>query len=161
MKFPRFSLSSIGLAILVLALDFAVIRVAFFNPRPEAWTVFALFLLPMFDVLLIALYRLRRDGRRTTGSIAFFVAGIAATLAVFVSCVIAPEVAFGLLSATCRPIAEASMSGLARLFGNAAMQHWCMKLTVGVTFEILMPTAFFSLPPLLAALLGGWLAPRL
>jgi hypothetical protein len=53
------------------------------------------------------------------------------------------------------------MNELARLFGNTAMQHWCMQLTVGVTFELLIPTAFFSLPPLLAALLGGWLAPRL
>jgi hypothetical protein len=50
---------------------------------------------------------------------------------------------------------------LTRLFGDAAMQHWCMHLTVGVAFELLLPTALFSLPPLLVALLGGWLAPRL
>jgi hypothetical protein len=115
----------------------------------------------MFDTLLIALYRLRRNGCRTTGAIAFFFAGTAATLVVLVCCLIAPEAAFGLLRATCRPIAIASMNELARLFGNAAMQHWCMRLTIGVTFELLIPTAFFSLPPLLVALLGGWLAPRL
>ena len=34
----------------------------------------------------------------------------------------------------------ASMNGLTQLFGNAAMQHWCMQLTVGVAFEIVLPT---------------------
>jgi hypothetical protein len=76
-----------------------------------------------------------------------------------VFCLIAPEAAFGLLKATCRPLAIASMNEW--LIGNAAMQHWCMQMTVGVTFELLIPTAFFSLPPLLIALLVGWLAPRL
>ena len=161
MKFPRFSLSSIGFAILVLAIDFAVIRVALLGPGSEDWTVFALLLLPMFDALLIALYRLRRIGRRTSGAIAFFITGTAATIVVLVSCLIAPKASFALLGAVGRPIASASMNGLTRLFGDAAMQHWCMQLTVGVAFELLLPTAFFSLPPLLVALLGGWLAPRL
>src|SRR5262249_11852171 len=114
MRFPQFSLSSVGLAVLVLALDFAVIRVALLDPRPEDWTLPVLFLLPMFDTLLIALYRLRRNGRRTPGAIAFFFAGTAATLVVLVFCLIAPEAAFGLLRATCRPIAIASMNELAR-----------------------------------------------
>jgi hypothetical protein len=161
MKFPRFSLASIGFVILVLAIDFAVIRVAFRSFVLEGWATFAFLLLPMLDAILVALYRLRQRGRRTFGAIGFLVTGTVATLAVFVSCVIAPEMAIDMLRAIGRPIAMTSINGLTRLFGNAVMQQWGMQLTLGVVFEILLPMAFFCSPPLLIAILGGWLTPRL
>lgn len=122
MKFPRFSLASIGFLILVLAIDFAVIRIAFRSPSFEGCATFALLLLPMFDALMIALYRLRRPERRSARSIGFFIAGTVAIFVVFVSCLVAPDTALGLLRAIGRPIALASLNGLTRLFGNAAMQ---------------------------------------
>ncbi len=160
MRFPRFSLASIGFVILVLAIDFAVIRVAFRSHSVEHWATFAILLLPILDALLVALYRLRRRDRRTPRTIGFLVAGVAATLAVFVLCVLAPHTALGMLIATGRPIATASVSGLTRLLGNAAMQHWGTQLTVGVAFELLFPMAFFCFSPLGAALLGRWLGAR-
>jgi hypothetical protein len=161
MKFPRFTLGSIGFAILVLGVDFAVIRLAFRNPAFDGWETFALLLLPMFDILMIALYRLRRPGRRSTRAIGFLLAGTLATLVVFVACLVAPETALGMLRAIGRPIAEGSVNGLTRLLGNAAMQSWGTQLTLGVAFELLFPLAFFCLPPLLFALLGGWLTRRI
>ena len=161
MTFPRFSLASIGFAILVLAIDFAVIRVEFSGYGSGEWGILALLSLPMLDAVLIAMYRLRRRANRTIGAMGFFITGTTATLVVFVSSLIAPETAFGMLRAIGRPIALASMNGLTRLFGNAAMQQWSMQLTLGIAFELLFPMAFFCLPPLLVALLGGWLAPRL
>ena len=157
MTLPRLSLATIGFAISVLAIDLAVIREAFRGPDLEGWTFFALLLLPMLDALLIALYRLRRRGRRTAGAVGFFGAGSVATLVVFVAGLGAPETALGLLRSVGRPIALASINGLTRLLGNAAMQHWGMQLTVGVAFEVLFPIAFFCALPLLVALLGGWL----
>jgi hypothetical protein len=161
MKCPRFSLGAIGFAILFLAIDFAVIRSALFGGGREDWTIFAFLLLPMLDALLIALFRLRRPGRRTTGAIAFFIVGTVATLVVFVSCFIAPEAALGILSTIGRPIALASINGLTRLFGNSAMQHCAMQVSVGIAFELLFPIALFCFSPLLIALLGRRLAPRL
>jgi hypothetical protein len=160
-KLPRFSLASIGFLILVLAIDFAVIRIAFRDPSFESWATFAFLLLPMLDALLIALYRLRRPVRRSTRAIGFFIAGAVATLVVFVSCLVAPDVALRMLRAVGRPIALASTNGLTRLFGNAAMQSWGAQLTLGVAFELVFPIAFFCFPPLLVALLGRWVAPRL
>ncbi len=155
MKCPRFSLSAMAFAILVLAIDLAVISSASFGGGPTNWRIFVFMLLPMLDALLIALFRLRKPERRTTKSISFLLTGTAATLVVLVSCVIAPEAVLRLLRTIGRPIALASVNGMARLFGNAVMQHWTMQLTVGITFEILFPIALFCLPPLLIALLGA------
>jgi hypothetical protein len=161
MKIPRFSLATIGFTILVVAIDFAVIRVAFQSINLEGWATFALLLLPMLDAVLIALYRIRRRKRRTPKALGFLVSGAAATMIVFELCVIAPGTALSMLRAIGRPIFTASVNGLTRFFGNAAMQHWGMQLTVGIAFELLLPIAFFCLPPLFVALGGRWLAPRL
>jgi hypothetical protein len=78
------SVGGIGFAILIIALDFAVIRAACLSPRPDErtkpgapllpgtlagrlllsrgpgrWAVFAFFLLPMIDALMIGVYRSR------------------------------------------------------------------------------------------------------
>jgi hypothetical protein len=140
-KISRLSVGAIGFAIFVIALDFAVIRVACLSPRPEerarpgalllpgmlagrllspgshGWAVFAFFLLPMIDALLIGVYRLRRRGDHTAGTVGFVSAGSATTLAVFTSCLIWPGTAIGMLTPISRPIALASFHGLAPLLG--------------------------------------------
>src|SRR5277367_5508105 len=105
MKASRLSVAAIGFAILVIAIDFAVILAAFlspgpkgwgepgvrllphmladpiFGPGPRGWAVFAFFLLPMIDALLIGVYRLRLRGDHTAGTLGYVVAGSVATLA--------------------------------------------------------------------------------
>jgi hypothetical protein len=74
MKWPRFSLAGIAFAILVLGVDFAVVRRAFFsglNIPDNYWAIFVLLLLPMIDALLIGLYRLRRAESRSNRSMGF------------------------------------------------------------------------------------------
>ncbi len=84
------SVGAIGFSILVIALDFAVVRAACLSPRPQLpvhlvdrllgrgsdrWAAFAFFLLPMIDFLLIGAYRLRRRGDHTAGTVGFVSAG--------------------------------------------------------------------------------------
>ena len=83
MKFPRFSLASIGFAILVLAIDFALIRIILFTGSQESWPMLAVFLMPLINVLLVASYRLRKKDRRTTRAIAFFITGNVAPVLVY------------------------------------------------------------------------------
>ena len=161
MKCSRFSLGAIGFVILVLAINFAVTREAVFGGVHAEREVLAFLLLPMIDTLLIAFYRLRKRHRRTAKAMAFLFAGTAATLVVLGFCLIAPQAAWGVLRVIDRPIALGFIDGLTRLFGNAAMQHWAVELTMAIAFELLFPIAFVSLPPLLIALLGRWLAPQL
>ena len=149
MKASGLSVAAIGFAILVIAIDFAVIRAAFlspgpegwgepgvrllphmladpiFGPGPKGWAVFAFFLLPMIDALLIGVYRLRRRGDHTAGTAGYVIAGSVATLAVFTSCLISPGTAIGLSMPISRRIALASFHGLARLFGNARSPSSC------------------------------------
>ena len=91
-KTAGLSVAAIGFAILVMALDFAVVRAACLSPRseekreypgapllpghlagrllsrgPDGWAVFAFFLLPMINALLIGVYRLRRRGVHPPG----------------------------------------------------------------------------------------------
>ena len=179
MKTSGLSVAAIGFAILVIAIDFAVVRTAFlssllrasaepgarllpgmlaypiFGPGPKGWAVFAFFLLPMIDTLLIGVYRLR--GRRDdAGTVGYVIAGSLATLAVFTSCLISPATAIGLCMPISRRIALASFHGLERLFGNAASSRFPMEWTYVVIFAVLVPIAFFCILPLLAALIGGW-----
>lgn len=171
----RLSVAAIGFAILVIAIDFAVIRAAFLSagpvgwergllpnmlgnqflsPRVPGWAVFAYFLLPMIDALLIGVYRLRRRGDH----VGYVIAGSVATLAVFTSCVSSPATAIGMLTPLSRRIALASVHALAPLFGNAWLQSRAMEWTYVVIFAILFPMAFFCILPLLAAVIGGWVA---
>ncbi len=179
MKTCGLSVAAIGFAILVIAIDFAVIRTAFlssllrawaepgarllpgmlaspiFGPGPKGWAVFAFFLLPMIDALLIGVYRLR--GRRDdAGTVGFVIAGSVATLAVFTSCLISPETAIGLSMPISRRIALASFHGLERLFGNASSSSFPMEWTYFVIFAVLVPMALFCILPLLVAVIGGW-----
>jgi hypothetical protein len=189
-KVSGLSVGAIGFAILVIALDFAVIRFACLSPRqeeragpgapllpgilagrllsrgPDGWAVFAFFLLPMIDALLIGVYRLRRRGDRTAGTVGSVIAGSAATLAVFTSCLIWPGTAIGMVKSISRPIALASSHGLTRLIGIRVLPapnvpNWPvhgMEWTYAVIFAVLIPIAFFCLLPLLLAVIGVWVA---
>ena len=182
MKASGLSVAAIGFAILVIAIDFAVIRAAFLSPGPKdggnpehaycqtcwpirllspgpnGWAVFAFFLLPMIDALLIGVYRLRRRGDHTAGTVGYVIAGSVATLAVFTSCLISPGTAIGMLTPISRRIALASFHGLARLFGNASLPNHALEWTYAVIFAVLIPIAFFCILPLLVAVIGGRVA---
>ena len=169
-KASGLSVGAIGFAIVIIALDFAVIRAACLSPRPEeraspgalllpgmlagrllsrgpdGWAVFAFFLLPMINALLIGVYRLWRENH-TVGTVGFVIAGAAATLAVFTSCLISPRTAIGILTPIGRPIALASFHGLSRLVGNAAWPNRALAWTCAVIFAVLIPFAFFCIPP--------------
>jgi ABC-type Fe3+-siderophore transport system permease subunit len=161
MVLPRFSLATIAFMILLLAIDFTIIRIAFQSSGPEIWAALPLLLLPMLDVILITLYRLRRRERRTSRAIGFLVSGVAATVVVFVLCLIAPDTVNTMIRAIDDAIAETTMSGLTWLLGNTEMHQLVMQFAVVGAFAILVPMALFCSPPLMVALLGGWLAPRL
>ncbi len=170
MKRPAgLSVGATGFAILVIALNFAVIRAACLGPRPELpvdlffrllgresgeWAVFAFFLLPMINALSIGAYRLRRRGDHTAGTVGFVAAGSVATLAVFTSCLIAPGTAIGLIAPISRPIALAVFRGLARLSGSEAWPNHALEWTYVVILAALIPSALLCIPPLLAALIG-------
>jgi hypothetical protein len=174
MKKPAgLSVGAIGFAILVIALDFAVIRAACLGPRPErpvhlydrllgrgsgGWAVFAFFLLPMINALLIGACRLRRRGDHTAGTVGYVAAGSVATLAVFTSCLIAPGTAIGMITPISRPIALAVFRGLARLFGSEAWPNLALEWTYAVIFAALIPSALLGIPPLLVGVIGGRVA---
>jgi hypothetical protein len=183
MKAPKLTVAAIGFAILVIAMDFAVIRAAFrgagwgepgarilphsladpiFGPAPKGWAVFALFLLPMIDALLIGVYRLRRRGDHTAGTLGYVLAGSVATFAIFTACLISPGTAIGLSMPISRRIALASFQVLARLSGNSSSPKVTMtwpllslEWAYAVIFAVLVPIAFFCILPLLAAIVGG------
>jgi hypothetical protein len=89
-----------------------------------------------------------------------------ATLAVFASCLIWPGTAIGMLTPMSRRIALACFSGLARLFGIRVLPApnvpgWpalALEWTYMVIFAMLIPIAFFCIPPLLVAIIGGRVA---
>ena len=136
-----------------------------FSPGPKGWAVFAFFLLPILDALLIGVYRLRRRGDHTAGTLGFVIAGSVATLAVFTACLISPGTAIGLSMPISRRIALASFQGLARLSGHGELLYrgplkWtygvrALEWTYAVIFAVIVPIAFFCILPLLAAIIGG------
>jgi hypothetical protein len=192
-KAAGLSVGAIGFAIVVIALDFAVVRAACLRPTPQerattgapflpgrlagrllsrgpdGWAVFAFFLLPMINALLIGVYRLRRRGDHSAGTVGYVAAGSVATLAVFTSCLIWPGTAFGMLTPISRRIALACFHGLARLFGISVLpapnvpgsMARALEWTYAVIFAVLIPIAFFCIPPLLVAVIGGRVARQL
>jgi hypothetical protein len=182
-KTAGLSVGAIGFAILVMALDFAVVRAAclssapqlpgtlarrLLSRRPDAWAVFAFFLLLLINALLIGVYRLRRRGVHTAGTVGFVIAGSAATSAVFASCLISPGTAIGMVTPVSPPIALTSFHALARRSGHGELLYrgplkWtygvrAWEWTYGVIFAVLIPIAFFCILPLLVAVIGGRVA---
>jgi hypothetical protein len=160
LKFPRFSLATIAFAILIVAADLAIVRHVFFSQRLTNLVIFALLLLPMLNVMMIGLYGLRLRERRTARAVGFLIGGSAMTFVIFAFGQIAPDRAGDLLRFVGRPIAGGIIQALTRLVGSAAMQSNAMQLTVGITFEILLPVGLVCLPSIFAALVCGWLASR-
>ena len=123
----------------------------------------------MINALLIGVYRLRRRGDHTAGTVGYVAAGSVATLAVFTSCLISPGTAIGMLTPMSRRIALACFYGLARLFGISVLPApnvpgWpnrALEWTYVVIFAVLIPIAFFCIPPLLVAVIGGRVARHL
>ena len=181
-KVSRLSVSAAGFAILIIALDFAVIRGACLRPMPEVeprygppflpgmvvarllgrradgWVVFAFFLLPMINALLIGAYRLRWRGDHTVETVGYVIAGTVATVAVLASCLIWPETAIGMVTAISRPIALASYQGLMRLIGNVAQSNHALEWIYAVILAVLVPIACFSIPPMALAIIGAQMA---
>jgi hypothetical protein len=81
------------------------------------------------------------------GTVGFVIAGTAATLAVFTSCLISPGTAIGIQTRISCPVAMASFHGLSRLVGNAAWPNRALEWTYAVIFAVLIPFAFFCIPP--------------
>jgi hypothetical protein len=192
-KVAGLSVGGIGFAILVIALDFAVVRAACLSPTPQervttgapllpgmlagrllkrgpdGWAVFAFFLLPMINAILIGVHRLRRRGDHTAGTVGYVAAGSVATLAVFTSCLIWPETAIGMVTPMSRRIALACLYGTARVFGIIVLpapyvpgwQARALEWAYMVIFAVLIPFAFFCIPPLLVAVIGGRVARHL
>jgi hypothetical protein len=131
MKSSGISVAAIGFGILVITIDLATIRAAFLPsteelarlglpvlelpgalparfliPESNGWAVFAFFSLPMIDALLIGVYRLRRRGDHTAGTVGYVIAGSVATLAVFASCLFSPRTAIGMVTTMSRRIAS-------------------------------------------------------
>ena len=120
----------------------------------------------MINVHLIGIYRLWRRGDHTAGTVGYVAAGSATTLAVFTSCLIWPGTAIGMVTPMSRRIALACFSGLAWLFEVRVLPApnvpgWlarALEWTYMVIFAVLVPIAFFCIPPLLVAVIGGRVA---
>jgi len=164
-KLPRVSLVSIEFVVLLVAVNLGILRGVYDDVSVRGlalgWTVHALFLLPMINVLLIAMYRLWLWHKRTARAVGFLIAGSAATAVVFGSCLAAPEAIYGAIGMIGRPIAVATLNTMTRYLGNAAMQTGPGLWVFGIIFELLFPMAFCCIAPLLAAFSGGWIAERL
>ena len=150
MKLPRVSLVSIEFVIVVLAVNFGVMR-ALYDSSTGSITeggsaMPAFLLLPMIDLLLIGLFRLRRRDRRTPRAIGFVMVGSAASLAVFTSCVVAPGDNVRGPRAIGRPIAMGTMNGMTRHLGNAAMQSTIMQLAAWNSLRGPVPDGVFRSP---------------
>jgi hypothetical protein len=161
MKLPRIRLSTIAFGIVILAVDFAILRAAFSNFSEDALAVPMLLLLPMIDGLLIAVYQLRRPSRRTARAVGFLAGGVLGTGALIAGFLVSADSMLLLLRLVGRPMFEATRTGLTSWLGNATMQAWPMRLALGIGFEFLFPVTFYCLLALAAALGGAWLAGRL
>ncbi len=180
MKATGLSVAAITFAILVIAIDSAVIRAAFLgphnslepgrpllpsmfggnflDPKQKVWAVFAYYLLPMIDALLIGVYRLRRRGGHTARTVGYIIAGSAATLAVLALCLFSTETVIGMVGPVSRRIALAIVYGLEPLFGKPWLLSRAMEWTYIILYANLFPIAFFCIPPLLVAVIGGRVA---
>lgn len=154
MRLPRPSLAVIMLVVVVIAVDLAAVRAVVLKhlaapPAHGDATTFALLLLPMIDVLLVALYRLGRRARRTSGALSFFVAGTVATVGAFVASVAAPRTGTEVHRVVARAIFLTSDPYLVRLLGPAAFQDEAVYWTFLLVFVYFVPSLLFSLPPLI------------
>jgi hypothetical protein len=162
MKIPRISLAATGFLILILAVDFGVLRGVFAAANAPRWPYcYLLLLLPMVDTLLIGVYRIRRRERCTPRAVGFLIGGTAATALIFASALLAPEAVYNTLLKIGRPVAMATAHALMRWLGSAAMQSSAVQLSLDIVFEVLLPIVFLCIPALVAALACGRIARRI
>jgi hypothetical protein len=155
---PRFTLATLSLLIAVLAVDFALIRQVVVSGG-SFWTTFAIGFLPMANALVLGLPRtLGSRGRRGPFLVGFEVVGWLATLAYLAACAIDPQAMMGRLTSFAQAVIAASDLVLG---SGRTQQLFTNSLYVGVTAEVLVLAAFFTLPPLLLGLSGGAITRRL
>ncbi len=183
-KRPRFTLLSASILVAILAVDLGVAhhlaRAADFGPkfdRPiggfgpwlafltpwglvvvNRWVLFAIGFLPMVNLLSLGLPGLIRT-RRRSGSflLGFEVVGWMATVACVSACAVAPESmlrgydAFG----------GAVDGAIDFVFGQGqAARFWLNSSYVGLAVAVAFCVAFFTVPPLVAAVSGGAISRR-
>jgi hypothetical protein len=148
-KRPRFTLASASILVAMLAVDLGIIRqmlIAVIIP----WSAFVIGLLPMANVLVLGLFGLLRPrGRRGRFLFGFEVVGCLATLTYLAACVFLPW-------AVMQRFQWFALKFIA-VFDLAIGRGWAdhLPLYLGVAFEVVLCAAFFTLPPLVAALSGG------
>lgn len=164
MKRPRIKLIGIGFLVLLLGVDFAILRgMSWADPAAESSSpeVAAFLLLPMINVLAVVLYRLRKPERRTARATGFVLGGGIATAAMFLALWVDAGPWIDALRSLMAPVFDITLATLARTLGNAAVQTMAARVLLTIVFELLLPFAFFALPPLAAGLLAGQIARRL
>jgi hypothetical protein len=165
MKVPRVTVATVGFAVAVIAINLAVVKGAWaeaFDPNSESWLLTASFFLPMIDVLLMSLFRLRRRERRTPGPVGFVAAGSVATGLLFASALLAPwTVSHTLWRLMVMPMENFIEDQFIQIIADTLMWGTFARWKVSCGIELLLEMAALSMPPLLIALLGGRVASRL
>ncbi len=183
-KRPRFTLLSASILVAILAVDLGLAhhlaRAADFGPdfdRPiggfgpwlgfvtpwglvvvNRWVLFAIGFLPMVNLLLLGLPGLIRT-RRRSGSflLGFEVVGWLATVTCVSACVVAPESmlrGYGTFGG-------AVDGAIDLVFGQGqATRFWLNSSYAGLAVAVAFCVAFFTVPPLVAALSGGAISRR-
>ena len=164
MRVPRVSVATVGFAVMVIAIDLAIIKSAWaeaFNPNSKSWILTGLLFLPVIDVLLMGLFRLRHRQGQTSGAVGFVVAGSVATGLLFASALLAPWMVFVTLWRTLVGPVENLVEGhLIEVVGDALAWSALVRWKISCGIELLLEMAVMSTPPLIIALLGGWVARR-
>ena len=154
MKRPRISIAGLMAAVALVAIDIAVVQSIYPEPKSELQFFYAFGVLPMATVLIL-LGAFSAPNLVRGGSVSPFVFGFEAVgwvvVFIFISAyTIAPnafsEYGFAMLASIASPF-------------NAYLEespNWA-QVSVGIGIA----TAVLTLPQLLLALLGGWLARRL
>jgi hypothetical protein len=151
MRYPRITLGTAASAVLVCALDFAIIRASLFSPSNPRAAILGILSLPMLDLLLVAGYRLRTRERRTPRAVGFLASGLLATALVFAVTLLAWDAVMGTFVRLYEPIMRRMDCAPSAV----------VQLALDFTFQLFIPIAFFCTLPLVASLLGGWMTHRI
>jgi hypothetical protein len=158
---PRLSIAVLMLAVMILAADCAVVRSALttFRHSPSL-PVFLIGAVPVADALTVGLLflgsRLRRHGVVHPFLTGFVASGLAAMLLYALTFLVAPEA----VMAAARELVRPAFDSLKRL-GVPSDDRTPAGLVVGYLAEVGSILTVFSLPQLLGAAAGGWVARRL
>jgi hypothetical protein len=154
MKPPRLSLAAVVFLVCLLAVNFGIIR-AFLVDHGEgqASTTF-LMLLPVINVLLVLLFRIRKKARRTPASVGFLLTSMVVTalLAFVYTQYWDPTVE--LLSWILVPAINKVERLLTRLVGkyDGSNPNQYLRYVIFLCFELVIPAILLSSPPVLLGL---------